>query len=77
MEGFPRKARVTELRSFGKQVVSWKRLDTSIGNGAIEDFEYLLSTEDSRESKPMYKSVSKEYINGLPRRSQVKKSNLI
>jgi hypothetical protein len=30
-DGFPRRARVTELRDFGRNVVTWKRLDTSIG----------------------------------------------
>lgn len=75
-KGYPRKARVTELRSFGSEIVSWKRLDTSIGGGAIEDVEILWQAnaedqESARKDKAtVRRSVTKEYISSLPHRYQ-------
>merc|ERR1711920_674687 len=38
---WPRRARVTQIRDFGKQVWSWKRLDWWTGGGAVVDKEML------------------------------------
>ena len=71
--GYPRRARVTELRSFGSEVVSWKRLDTSIGGGLQEDEQTLWAAEPGSSSVPAdrtagRKVASPEYIQALPRR---------
>eukprot|EP01035_Chromulina_nebulosa_P021242 gene21242-27525_t len=71
-QGYARRTRVTELRNFGKEVVSWKRLDTSIGEGAVVDVQTLW-TADENAISTIQSSKSKatlEYINSLPRRFQ-------
>lgn len=71
---FPRRARVTELRDFGSSVVSWKRLDTSTGGGAVVDEELLWSASTGTAvSLDKRKAVTKEYVQALPRREQEKK----
>ena len=71
--GYPRRARVTELRSFGSEVVSWKRLDTSIGGGMQEDEQTLWAAGPGSSSVPTDRMASRkvaspEYIQALPRR---------
>jgi len=71
--GYPRRARVTELRSFGSEVVSWKRLDTSIGGGLQEDEQTLWAAQPGDSSVPAHRAAepkvaSPEFIQALPRR---------
>jgi hypothetical protein len=71
--GYARRARVTELRGFGSEIVSWKRLDTSIGLGAQEDVQTLWAADVDNISENHQKDpkvATAEFIAALPRRDQ-------
>lgn len=67
--GYPRRARVTEIRSFGAEVRSWKRLDTSIGAGAVEDMQTLFGGVEATAAGTAT-VASKEFVLSLPKRLQ-------
>lgn len=46
---YTRRARVTEIRNFGAEIVSWKRLDNSTGDAAVLDLETLWAAADNTE----------------------------
>ena len=73
--GYARRARVTEVRGFGSEIVSWKRLDNSIGLGAQEDLQTLWAAPEEKsssngEGNTNHKVASAEFIASLPRREQ-------
>merc|ERR1712050_129485 len=49
-DGWSRRARVTELRKFGAEVWSWKRLDDAIPAGTVVDEEMLWSASGPLQS---------------------------